>query len=142
MTTTKSITITMSETAPIKIDPAKWPKIADASNHDGHDGLECRANTKWSIIVREHEDGRRIVYGWQDSGPNGQYAGFRPKHAGYLVALSVDGHGSPEDMRRAVAGRDKAREEQTIRAIRLVAGVIGDEDLGAECVGDLPAQEI
>lgn len=123
MTTTekKTITITMSETAPVKVDPEQWPKIASASSHDGQ--VECQANTEWYIAVRGHEDGRRIVYGWQQAGHGGKPAGYRRKDAGYLIATP-------------------ATEELTIRAIRRVAGVIGDEALGAECIGDLPAQEI
>jgi hypothetical protein len=138
----KTITITMSETAPVKVDPEQWPIIASAETHDGK--VVYQANTEWVIEVREHADGRRLVYGSQSAGRGGQYAGYRGKDAGYLIAVDtqVEGHGSPDDMRRAYAARDKVREEQTIRAIRRVAGVIGDEDLGAECVGDLPAQEI
>lgn len=138
----KTITITMSETAPVEVDPEQWPVIASASTHDGK--VECQANTEWVIKVREHADGRRLVYGSQSAGNGGQYAGYRGKDAGYLISVDtqVEGHGSPDDMRHAYAARDKVREEQTIRAIRRVAGVIGDEDLGAECVGDLPAQEI
>jgi len=105
----KSITITMSETAPIKIDPAKWPKIASAGWSDGH------------VAVREHEDGRRVVYGWH-----------RAKLAGFLLGS----FNTPLD------NASNVTDEATIRAIRRVAGVIGDEDLGAECIGDLPAQEI
>lgn len=143
MTTEKKmIEITMSETAPVRIDAALWPVIASAETHDGK--VECQANTEWAIKVREHADGRRLVYGSQSAGNGGHYAGYRGKDAGYLISVDtqVEEHGSPDDMRRAYAARDKAREEQTIRAIRRVAGVIGDEDLGAECVGDLPAQEI
>ena len=138
---TKSITITMSETAPIKIDPKRWPKIASASNHDGK--VECQANTEWFVGVREHDDGRRVVYGWKVAGNGGQYAGFRSQHAGFLidVPLEMDGP-APNDMSRGQRKRDEAIEEQTIRAIRRVAGVIGDEDLGSECIADLPAQEI
>lgn len=139
-TETKMITITMSETAPVKVDPEQWPVLASAARHDGK--VKCQANTEWVIKVREHADGRRLVYGSRLAGGGGQYAGCR-KDAGYLISVDtqVEGHGSPDDMRRAYAARD-VREEQTIRAIRRVAGVIGDEDLGDECVGDLPAQEI
>jgi hypothetical protein len=140
MTTTENnaITITMSETAPVKINLATWPKIASASAHDGQ--VECQANTEWYIAVREHDDGRRIVYGWQQAGNGGKPAGYRRKDAGYLI--------SPRDgtMRQPAAGGPLTSkhpdEDATIRAIRRVAGVIGDEALGAECIGDLPAQEI
>jgi len=143
MTTEKKMfTITMSEARPVKIDPGQWPVIASADRHDGR--VESQANTKWALKVREHVDGRRIVYGSQSSGGGGQHIGYRGKDAGWLISVDtqVEGQGSPSDMLRARSARDQARDDQTIRAIRRVAGVIEDDELGAECVGDLPAQEI
>lgn len=128
MTTTKKITITMSETAPVSIDPEAWPLIADADRHDG--AVEVQANTKWAIRVRQHADGRRLIYGWQSAGNGGKPAGYRPLYAGYLVEWPSGD------------GRQAKSDEATIRAIRRVAGVIGDEQLGAECIADLPAQEL
>lgn len=130
MTTTKKIKVTLSDGAPVSIDPTQWPVLAEAKRHDG--AVECQANTEWRIEVREHEDGRRLVYGSKDSGNGGQFAGFRPIYAGYLLGSQS----APIDNARNVG------EEETIRAIRRVAGAIGDSDLGAECVGDLPAVEI
>lgn len=122
MTTTekKTITITMSEQSPLKLDPETWPIIASADRHDG--AVACQANTEWYIRVREHADGRRVVYGGKTAGNGGQYASFRELRGGYLVA--------PGD------------EQATIRAIRRIAGIIGDDQLGAECIGDLPAREL
>lgn len=143
MTTTmttekKTIKITMSERSPVSIDPEEWPVIASADRHDGQ--VQVQANTEWAIKVREHTDGRRLVYGWCERGNGGKPAGWRPSYAGWLIAAR-DG----EMMRERDDGLMTARhpdEEQTIRAIRRVAGVIGDEQLGAECIGDLPAQSI
>jgi hypothetical protein len=112
------IAITMSESGPVTIDPEHWAVVAQANRHDGV--VKCQANTEWGIRVREHADGRRLVYGWQHAGYGGQYAGFRGKNAGYLL------------------DRD-AGEDATVRAIRRVAGVIEDKNLAAECIGDLPA---
>lgn len=134
-TTTNRLRIVMSETAPVCIDPTVWRKIALAKRHDG--AVECQANTEWFIAVREHEDGRRLVYGVQDAGGGGQYAGYCTKRAGYLVKIAgVGGEGC------AYAARFKTREEETIRAIRRVAGVIEDDQLADECIGDLPATEL
>lgn len=135
MTTTKTITIAMSDRAPLKLDPELWPLIASAKRHDG--AVECQANTEWYILVREHEDGRRIVYGGKIAGGGGQYAGFRELHGGYLVA--------PGEAFRNVGNGPLGHvpdEQETIRAIRRVAGIIGDDLMGAECIGDLPAQEL
>jgi hypothetical protein len=138
-TTTKKITITMSETAPVSIDPEQWPVIASASDHDGK--VEVQANTEWAIKVREHRDGRRLVYGHAERGNGGKPAGWRPSYAGWLIP-SVD----LETFRPLYDGGPMTAahpdETATIRAIRRVAGVIGREDLAAECIGDLPAKDL
>ncbi|PZR79105.1 MAG: hypothetical protein DLM65_11440 [Candidatus Aeolococcus gillhamiae] len=118
MSTEKKIEITLSESAPVRIDPAQWPVIAEARRHDG--AVECQANNEWRIRVREHADGRRIVYGSHEAGNGGQYAGFRETFAGWLLAGGDD----------------------TVRAIRRVAGVLGDDQLGAECIAALPAHDL
>src|SRR5271168_80256 len=74
-TMTTTITITMSERRPLKIEPELWPVIAEADWHNGQ--YECQANTIRRIRVRQHVDGRRIVYGWQQAGDGGQHAGTR-----------------------------------------------------------------
>lgn len=117
-TTTKKITIHMSERSPVKIAVDDWPLIASVGWYNGEH--ECQANTVRAIKVRQHEDGRTVVYGWEDEGPGGQHASFRATYAGFMLA----------------AGEDVAR------AIRRVAGLIGDDKLGDECIADLPAEEI
>lgn len=117
----KKIEITLSDASPVKIDPEVWPVIASADDHDG--AVKVQANTEWLVRVRQHADGRRIVYGYKRAGNGGQYRGFRDAHPGYLLDAGAD-------------------ESETIRAIRRVAGAIGRDDLGADCIGDLPAREI
>ena len=114
--------IVLSERRPIAIDPEQWPLIAVASRHDGE--VSCQANHEWTIRVREHADGRRIVYGWLRSGPNGVPAGWRGSEGGFLLD-AIDG---------------KPNEDETIRAIRRVSGIIEDDRLAAECIADLPAE--
>jgi hypothetical protein len=118
---TKKIKITMSERRPLSIDPEQWPVIAQADWHDGR--VECQANNIMRIKVREHADGRRIVYGFRRAGDGGQHAGTRNPEAGFL--LSSD-----------------AGEDETIRALRRVGGVIDDDRLAEECIADLPAEEV
>lgn len=124
MTTTKNIKITLSDRRPVSIDPEKWPIAASVSDHDGQ--VKCQANTIWYIKVRENEDGRRVVYGAKDAGDGGQHMGFRGTYGGFLIDKLESGQ----------------NEEETIRAIRRVAGMIERDDLGAECIGDLPATEL
>ena len=117
----QTITITMSERRPLRIDPEIWPVIARAKWHDGQ--YDFQANTVRLIKVREHSDGRRIVYGLQKAGGGGQYVGTRNPEGGFLVSLSDQ------------------REDETVRAIRRVAGIVGDDGLGDECIADLPPED-
>lgn len=131
MTTTatekKKITITLSDRAPITIVADDWPVVARADWHDGQ--VRCQANRERFIKVREHEDGRRIVYGcyttnWQkERGAAAGYVLERPEPLGERTGLSD-------------------RDADTIRAIRRVAGVIGDAQLADEVIADLPAEEL
>ena len=119
--TTDKIKITMSERRPLTIDPELWPVIAQADWHNGQHDFQ--ANTIRRIKVRQHADGRRIVYGFQRAGNGGQPIGTRNPEAGFLLAAGAD-------------------EDETIRALRRVGGVIDDDGLAEQCIGDLPAEEI
>jgi hypothetical protein len=127
-TETQRIEITMSERRPLKIDPEQWPIVAQAHRHDGQ--VECQANTVWRIYVREHADGRRLVYGWMDRGPGGKPIGWRGATGGFLV--------DPDLSVGAVA----PNEAETIRAIRRIGGIVNDDQLADECIADLPAEEV
>jgi hypothetical protein len=119
--TTDKIKITMSERRPLTIDPELWPVIAQADWYNGQH--EFQANTIRRIKVRQHADGRRIVYGFQRAGNGGQPIGTRNPEAGFLLAAGAD-------------------EDETIRAIRRVGRAIDAERLAEHCIADLPAEEI
>jgi hypothetical protein len=121
MTTIEKIKITMSERRPLTIDPELWPVIAQADWYDSQ--YDFQANTIRRIKVRQHADGRRIVYGFQRAGNGGQPIGTRNPEAGFLLAAGAD-------------------EDETIRALRRVGGAIDDDGLAEECIADLPAEEI
>jgi hypothetical protein len=121
MTTEKKIRITMSERRPLSIDPDLWPTVAEADWHNGT--VACQANTVRCIRVRQHADGRRIVYGFQDAGPGGQHIGTRNPAGGFLLP-------------------DGSSDDETIRAIRRVGGILDDAELAEECIADLPAESI
>lgn len=134
----KTVTVTLSDRAPVRIDPEEWPVVACAGLHDGK--VWSQANTEWRITVREHKDGRRLVYGWEKSGPGGKPIGYRDTYGGYLVAAGDGLRQPPTDPDGPM--RAKPDEEGTVRAIRRVAGLIGDAKLGDECISNLPAQEL
>lgn len=104
---------------------ADWPAVASARDWNGEH--ECPANRIDTVRVREHADGRRIVTGTHLAGNGEMYRGERGILAGDLIP-ALEGGGPDADA--------------TGRAIRRVAGAIGRDDLGAECIGDLPAEEI
>jgi hypothetical protein len=135
MTTTDKIKITMSERRPLSVDKKEWPLIARADWYDGH--IKCQANTVRTIRVLQHADGRRIVYGVQEAGNGGQFAGTRNHEGGFLVPAS-------EEFATAGDGplSHAPDEEETVRAIRRVGGIVGDAELADECIASLPAESI
>jgi hypothetical protein len=121
MSAAKTRTITLTDRPPVTIREDDWPVIASARWWDGE--YECQANLTVSVRVREREhDGRRIVYGVWDS----QRRHERSQRAGRVVD-GVDGQ------------PDSAR---TIAAIHDVCTRIGRPDLAADCVADLPAEDL
>lgn len=120
----EKIEIRMSKRAPISIDPNEWPVIASSIWHDGH--VEVQANNIRKIKVREHKNGRRIVYGFQHAGNGGQFAGTRNPFGGFLIE-AIDGH--PD-------------EAETIRTIERIGEIVGDDDLANECIADMPLEEV
>jgi hypothetical protein len=77
------IRIVLSEQRPVTLFTDTWTKIAAAEHHDGL--VACQANTEWGIVVREHSDGRRIVYCYRQAGPGGRGVGFRETRGGWLL---------------------------------------------------------
>lgn len=114
----KKRTITLTERPPVVIAEDNWPVIACATDHDNQH--ECQANTVWLIRVRQHEDGRAIVYAVKDSGPGGQCIGFRATRAGELLASG----------------------DEICAAIRRVGEAADCSDLIDDCIADLPAEEL
>ena len=113
------LTITLTDRAPVRIKTAEWGIIARAKAWDNQ--YESQANRTWRLTVREHWDGRVIVYGVRDS----VWPGEGASRAGELVPA------------RDVPGYDHLAE-----AIHRVAQDCGCERIAAECIADLPATEL
>ena len=113
-----TITIPLSDRAPVRINRAAWPVIADADWHSGEHSFQ--ANEVAAVRVRQHADGRVIVYGYCEAGPGGMALDYRATRAGYL-------------------SRDDHDIATTIRA---VADAIGLPFLAAECIADLPPEDL
>ena len=119
-------TITLTGRPPVTIDEDKWPVIASARDSD-HDGQhECQANRTWTwgLRVRQHEDGRAIVYAVYDA--TSQFRGEQVESAKHGVLLLAD---------CAMADICQSIEDVASR----MPGERWDE-LAAECIADLPAE--
>lgn len=139
----KTRTITLTDRPPVKISEDEWPIIATGSaDADDSDGRGNQPNREWTrtLRVRQHKDGRAIVYGVYGYSTKFQGANGAAAKRGALLAAP-------------------ATPDQIIAAIR----VIGDELAEAEsdapiedsrkdsrqwrvavqtCIADLPAVEL
>ena len=129
-TTEEKITIPMSERRPLLVKPSAWPRIANAFDHDGDQGIASRANRRWWLGVRQHADGRTAVYGSYSS----NYQNSRDLEAGFLL--------DAEEYSSLASTSDSLLDEWIIRALRRVAGIINCADALVQCcISDLPAEE-
>src|SRR3972149_749048 len=85
-TTMKTRKIVLSERRPVTITLEDWHRLAHASRCWGGSGHECQANEAGHITVRQHEDGRTLVYCSRDRGPGGMAAGYRGSEGGDLLS--------------------------------------------------------
>ncbi len=106
-------TITLTGRAPVRIAEDQWPIIASAKRFDGQ--VECQANRTWHLTVRQHADGRAIVYGVYDSCYPGEGA-----RAGQIIANSV----------------------KIPTVIYEVAEACGCTQIADDCIADLPAVDL
>lgn len=81
-------TVTLTGKPPVRVREDLWPIIASSRRHDGQ--VECQANHLWHLTVRQHEDGRTIVYGSEDRGNGGVYRGYEAAYAGEMLEPGSD----------------------------------------------------
>jgi hypothetical protein len=110
----ETLIVTLTDRAPARIVKDVWPVVARADAHDGQ--VESQANRRWRLKVRQHADGRVLVYGTYDT----QWQNEHDRRAGELLDAGGD----------------------VVTAIRAVAEAIdAPERLAHECIADLPAQD-
>jgi len=112
-------TITLTGRPPVRILEAEWPVIADARWRD-HEGQHDR---RASLKVRQHADGRAIVYGVWDYEITWQL--YR---AGVLLDPGADLASAITEVALSLA--DRGADEARMR------------DLAHGCTADLPAEEL
>ena len=124
--TTKKITIALSDRRPITIVADEWPQVAYGEDYSGQRDVQAFDGAQ--IQVRQHKDGRAIVYGYAGDWDGGARPERRNVTAGFLCAW-------PAGLVRAV------RRVQGILAGCAHAGAYA-EGAAERCIADLPAEEI
>lgn len=71
-TETKTRTITLTNRPPVKISDDQWPTIAEASGDSFGSNFQARQSNRdqcdnYTLKVRQHADGRTLVYGTLDA---------------------------------------------------------------------------
>lgn len=127
--TTKMRTITLTDRPPVTIREDDWPIVASASHKSWDTTYEWQANRTWRgwLKVRQHEDGRALVYGRDDYDTDFRDADGHCYHGGELLAKGADVAAA---IRRVAKG--------------LVARGASDAmlQIAHECIGNLPAEAL
>lgn len=127
------LTITLTGRRPAKIALAEWPILAEGSAKDWDNQYEFQANRRsdLKIKVRQHADGRAIVYGIYDHDTQFQSESGKTVRAGRLLDAGAD----------IPAAITVLADEMAER--------IGDDPFGLDvhevahqCIADLPAEQI
>jgi hypothetical protein len=126
----KQCTIILTGRRPVLIDEDEWPLIATASGDDCgisdparyRQAIEQGQADEYSLHVRQHADGRVIVYGtYTESVLGSGHEGLT--HAGYVF--------TPDEARPV---------EYMIQSAGSDLGV--PDQLVADCIADLPAEKL
>jgi hypothetical protein len=133
-TTTKKIrTITLTDRSPVKIVEDDWPVIAHGSYSEHDNQYEFQSNRKWkaNVRVRQHADGRAIVYGTYEYTTAFQGERDVSAKAGVLLDASADKVAAIRAVGQTLAESVGERDFSPH-----IAGCVG------ECIADLPAEDL
>lgn len=126
-------TITLTGRPPVRINEGDWPMIASACD-DEHDGeVECQANcrSRWAVRVRQHQDGRAIVYATYSYSTNWAHSRDFAAKRGVLLGPDDSPSQAIQEVCDDIAGAECDAGDEARWAT-----------LAAECVADLPAEEL
>lgn len=92
-TTMERINVRLTGRRPVSIDPEEWPVIAHAGYHHYDGKYASQANRSWrgNLSVRQHSDGRVLVYATQSHESAWQNERGGRAHAGELLASATPG---------------------------------------------------
>lgn len=125
--TIKRRTITLTDRAPVRIVENEWAVIASAKDYDNEH--EFQANRRYNLRVRQHADGRTIVYGTHST----QFQNEQDAAAGELLT-------PPSDMQ--VKEEEWCVWDEIPAAIKRVAANCHCDQIADECIADLPAEDL
>ena len=136
MTDNQIRTITLTGRPPVKVSNEDWGLIASANDMDHDNQYDFQANriSKWFVGVRQHDDGRTIVYATYSHTSNYQgERGYSAKRGVLLpVGTTVD---QIADSVFEVCKDIAQAEHQGEDAGRWT-------ELMHKCLADLPAEEL
>lgn len=126
-------TITLTNRPPVKIDEDTWGLIAVATAKDYDNQYEFQANrtSKWHIGVRQHDDGRAIVYASYNHTSAFQSESDYSCRAGVLLDSSDDLPAAINEVAREIASQEHASSDAEKWPT-----------LARNCIADLPAEEL
>ena len=126
-------TITLTDRPPVRVDEDTWPVLASASYHDYDGEYASQSFRHWRgfLGVRQHEDGRTLVYATCSAEGCGSSTTREYRHkAGELLPVGTD-------------------TAAIIAAVHRIHRDIADRDvheqwagLADACIADLPAEEL
>jgi len=128
----KKITVPLTDRPPVTFVAHDWPVLAKSSYDDYHGGADYQytRRTRAELRVRQHADARSVVYGWYEY--NSQWQGESDSYLRDGVLLGAgSGIASIVSAIREVGGRLSERSGEPFW-----------DDLVAECIASLPAEEI
>lgn len=132
--TDKTRTVTLTGRPPVKIVADNWPVIAHGSyeRYEGQHKCQSNRTTEIDIRVRQHADGRALVYGVYSYETRFQGERCKVQRCGYLLPLdAADTDAVITAIRRC--GEDLIEREVDPSAVR---------DTVNGCIADLPPEEL
>ena len=133
-------TITLTGRPPVQIEEANWPLIANAKakNFEGQFESQSNRTSTWFVGVRQHEDGRTIVYATYEYDTRWQGARSLEAKRGVLLPIGNPMDDSTDDIVRAI--------QEVCRDISGAEHQGSDSDrwseLTHECIADLPVVDL
>lgn len=139
------LTITLTGRAPVTINKDDWPVIASADEKEWDNHYESQANrtAKWKLTVRQHADGRTIVYGVHSFSSQFQSEHGRDVRGGELIQVKDADADCVGDADLIIAAIQRVATDLELRmpdGDKWSRGVF--PRLAHECTADLPAVEL